>query len=253
MIFHDLTYEEINDIDFSRTIVLIPTGATEQHGPHLPTNTDTLIVGRLAERIERSLAEHILLTPTIWLGHSPHHLSFGGTLSLPHSVYIQMLHAVCDSYIRMGARKLWILNGHGGNGAPHQIVLQQLKNEHPDVIAVAADYWNLAKEEIGSIRESGAGGLGHACELETSLYLYLDEAKVLRERIRDDGIQPEGDIWLLDMQKGNEVSRVFNFRELTKSGVFGRPSLATKEKGQRLFDGISTRLEQFALQLLQIQ
>ncbi|MCQ6561767.1 creatininase family protein [Paenibacillus mendelii] len=253
MIFHDLTYRQIGAIDFEQTLVVIPTGATEQHGPHLPTNTDTLIVSRLAERLERLLPDRLLLTPTMWLGHSPHHLSFGGTLSACHPVYIQMLHSICQSYIGMGAKKLWILNGHGGNGAPNQIVLQQLKTEYPDTIAVAADYWNLAKDAIGEIRESPIGGMGHACELETSLYLYLDETKVHCDLIKDDGIQPSGEIWELDMLQGSNAARIFGFDELTASGVFGQPTLATKDKGRRLFEAISERLEQFAERLLQIE
>lgn len=253
MIFHDMTYQQIRAIDFARTLIVIPVGATEQHGPHLPTNTDTLIVSRLAERLENSFADCLLLTPTMWLGHSPHHLSYGGTLSAYHPVYIQMLESICRSCIGMGARKLWILNGHGGNGAPNQIVLQQLKNEFPDIIAVATDYWSLARDAISGIRESDIGGLGHACELETSLYLYLDETKVHRALIRDDGIQPAGGIWELDMLQGNAAARIFGFDELTTSGVFGKPTLATKDKGRRLFEAISERLEQFAAQLLQLE
>lgn len=252
MILHDMTCPEIREVDWHKTIVLIPAGATEQHGPHLPTNTDTLIVSHLAEEVERANPQQILLTPTIWLGHSPHHLSFGGTLSAPHGVYIPMLRAICTSYIYMGAHNLWILNGHGGNRSPLSIVLQELKNEYCDSIVISSEYWNIAKEAIGTIRESGTGGLGHACEMETSLYLYLREAQVRMHLIQDDGRQPSGEHFQIDMLGGNSASRVYNFAELTASGVFGKPSLASKEKGERFFRAITDQLVQFSKDILKI-
>ncbi|GGD98386.1 creatininase family protein [Paenibacillus nasutitermitis] len=252
MILHNMTAPEVGNIDFEHTLVVIPVGSTEQHGPHLPTDTDTFIVDHLAKELERENSQTILLTPTMWLGHSPHHLDYGGTLSVYHPVYIQMLQSICQSYIGMGARKLWILNGHGGNSAPNQMVLQQLKNDFPDILIIAAEYWHVAAQEIASIRESDSGGLGHACELETSLYLYLDPSKVRLDLIADDGGQPAGGIWEFDMLKGNAAARVFNFKELTASGVFGKPSMASSEKGGRLFEAISGRLSQFAKSILQL-
>ncbi len=247
-----MTWQEIGRIDFRNTLVLVPVGATEQHGPHLPTDTDTMIVSRLAEEVERRAPEKVLLTPTMWLGHSPHHLSFGGTLSVDHVVYISMIRSICSSYVGMGAQKICILNGHGGNHAPLSIVLQELKNEHKGTLILSTEYWNVANEEIGNIRDSGFGGLGHACELETSLYLYFNESKVRRQLIQDDGNQPKGSLFRLDMLKGNPASRVFNFEELTASGVFGKPSMASREKGKRFFHAISDKLEQFTEEVLEM-
>lgn len=251
MIIHEMTWPELREIDFSGIVVLVPVGSTEQHGPHLPVDTDTKLVSRLAEEVERRAAGAVLLTPTMWLGHSPHHLSFGGTLSIDYSAYAAMLQSVCRSYIGMGARAIWILNGHGGNHAPISAALQSLKLEHPDVKAMAAEYWQMAAAEIGSIRESGPGGMGHACELETSLYMYIDETKVRKQMIRDDGRQPEGSMIKLDMLGGNAVSQVFNFSELTASGVFGQPTLASAEKGRLLFAAIADKLTNFVRETVQ--
>ncbi|MCD9026245.1 creatininase family protein [Cohnella silvisoli] len=245
MIFHQMTWQELGNVNWNETAVVVPVGATEQHGPHLPVDTDTLIVTRLAEELERRNAGSMLLTPTVWLGHSPHHLSFGGTLSLYHEPYIAMIVGICKSYISMGARKIWILNGHGGNRVPLSIVLQQLKNENPDRIVASAEYWNIARGEIGAIRESGFGGLGHACEMETSLYLYMKESGVRQDRIQDDGEQAEGSMFRSEMQHGSTASRVINFDEITSSGVFGKPTLASADKGRRFYEAISERLDVF--------
>jgi len=251
VIFRDMTWQELGELDGNRTVALIPAGAMEQHGPHLPVDTDSLIVTRLAEEAERNDPDRILLVPTVWLGHSPHHLSFGGTLSLHHQPYIAMLVGICRSLIGMGMRRLCILNGHGGNRAPLSIVLQELKNEFPDVIVASAAYWSLAAKEIDDIRESGFGGLGHACELETSLYLYLHKAGVRTDRIRDDGQPwPEGSFFRSEMMHGGAAARVMNFRELTESGVYGRPSLADAGKGERFFRAIVNRLDEFLRELI---
>ena len=252
MILHRMTWPEVRRIDFDKTVALVPLGSTEQHGPHLPTNTDTFIVTRLAEELERRHPDHILLTPALWLGHSPHHLSFGGTLSAYHPVYIDMVVSICESYIQMGAKKIWLLNGHGGNRAPLAIVLQELKNRHKRVRAVASEYWNIARESISAIRESGTGGLGHACELETSLYLYLDESQVRKDLIQDDGNRKGKRLFPLDMLQGGPVAETFDFDEITDSGVNGMPTLATKEKGERFFRGIVEALDQFAVRLIEL-
>lgn len=249
MIFHQMTWPELRGIDWQDTLVLIPVGATEQHGHHLPVDTDTRLVTMFANELEARNPGRILLTPTMWLGHSPHHLSFGGTLSVYHQVYADMVVSVCRSCIGMGARKIWILNGHGGNRMPLGVVLQQLKNEFADVLVTASEYWNIAREEITSIRESEFGGLGHACELETSLYLYINEAGVRLDLIRDDGVQAEGSMFRSDMLAGSAAARVMNFDELTASGVFGRPTLASREKGERLFHAIADKLDAFAEEL----
>lgn len=253
MIFHDMTWPELARVDFNRTLVLVPVGSTEQHGHHLPTDTDTRIVSHLAAAVERRRPDSILLAPTMWLGHSPHHLSFGGTLSAHHSVFIDMVVSICESYAGMGAKKIWILNGHGGNRAPLAIVVQELKNRHKDLRVIASEYWNLAKEPISRLRESEIGGMGHACELETSLYLYLDETRVRRELIQDDGALGSSSLFPTDLIESAPVAEVRDFKEFTQTGVMGKPSLASKEKGEKLFQSIVEALDEFAGRLLALE
>lgn len=251
MILHDMTWEEVRAVDWGQTLVVIPVGSTEQHGPHLPTDTDTFLVSHFARNIERAMPQRVMLTPTTWLGHSPHHLSFGATLSAHHQLLADLVLAVCRSVIGMGARRLWILNGHGGNRLPLGIVLQQLKLEYPSILAVSSEYWTVAKDAIAAFRESELGGMGHACELETSLYLYLAPERVRRARIADGGLQPEGDLFPTDMFVGGALSRVYDFTELTESGTFGRATLASEKKGERFYKAICKELVDVATKLLE--
>src|SRR6476620_7500063 len=105
----DLTWPEVMSLDFDQFVVLFPTGAFEQHGPHLPFTTDTDIVSAIASAIENRMADRVLLLPTLWPGLSTHHMHFPGTLDVPQSVYIQLITELCKSMTSMGAKKVFIL------------------------------------------------------------------------------------------------------------------------------------------------
>src|SRR4051812_46672114 len=178
MLLANLSWPEVKALNVAGKIVLFPLGSFEQHGHHLPLTTDTDIVTAIAVRLEQQRPHKILCLPTLWPGHSTHHLSFPGTLSVSQSPYIQMLLELCRSMVGMGAKKVFLLNGHGGNEIPVKAALRELKTEFPDSQLVFASYWSLAAKTIQAVRESEIGGLGHACEMETSVMLHLHPERV---------------------------------------------------------------------------
>ena len=89
--------------------------------------------------------------------------------------------------------------------------------------------------------------MGHACELETSLYLYLEEGAVRKDKIRDAGCPDESGYFGFGMFNGGPVSYLTNFSEITDTGAFGCPTLASAEKGKRMFEAISEQLEKFII------
>src|SRR3954466_12013167 len=99
------------------SLVVWPVGALEQHGPHLPVGTDYLTVEVLARRAAAKAAERIpvLVAPTLPFGSSHHHLPFGGTMSLSTEGYYRVAYELVESLIVSGFRKVFIVNGHGGN------------------------------------------------------------------------------------------------------------------------------------------
>src|SRR5438270_7279756 len=105
----NLTWPEVKSLDFSRLVVLFPTGSFEQHGPHLPFTTDTDIAAAIAESIERLMSDRVLLLPTLWPGLSTHHMHFPGTMDVPQSVYIQLVTELGKSMTSMGAKRVFIL------------------------------------------------------------------------------------------------------------------------------------------------
>src|SRR6185437_3135079 len=178
MFLKDLTWPEVKKLKLTNKVVLFPLGSFEQHGHHLPLTTDTDIVTAVAEGIERKHPDKVLCLPTLWPGHSTHHLFFPGTLSVDQMPYIQLLVEMCRSVVKFGAKKVFLLNGHGGNDIPARAALRELKSEFPKVHFVFASYWSIAGQTIKEVRESGHGGLGHACEMETSIMLHLCPERV---------------------------------------------------------------------------
>src|SRR5437764_10576260 len=111
MLLENLSWPEVRKLKPARKVVLFPLGSFEQHGPHLPLTTDTDIVTAIARRLEQQTPKTILCLPTLWPGHSTHHLVFPGTLSVSQMPYIQMVLELCRLVVRMGAQKVFLLNG----------------------------------------------------------------------------------------------------------------------------------------------
>ena len=118
------------------------------------------------------------------------------------------------------------------------------------LVLTEESYWALASAVLKEVRESGMGGMNHACEMETSMMLHLHPDRVKMDKAKRDGPGYTDPYLLADMQYGRPIFFVNEFHEVSKSGVVGRPELATAEKGKRFLDGIvdsvSTFVEAFA-------
>ncbi len=245
MLLADFSWPEVKKLKLANKVVVLPLGSFEQHGPHLPLTTDTDIVTAVAEGLERRRPREILCLPTLWPGHSTHHLFFPGTLSVNQMPYIQLLVELSRSMVKFGAKKIFLLNGHGGNDIPARAALRELKSEFPKVRFVFASYWSLASKTITQVRESGPGGLGHACEMETSIMLHLCPNRVKMKLAKRDGPRHNDPYRKADMQYGRPVYFVNEFHEVSKTGVVGQPELASAEKGKRFLEGIVTQVGEF--------
>jgi creatinine amidohydrolase len=241
MLLQDLTWPEVKSLPWNDLIVIFPTGSFEQHGPHLPLTTDTDIADAIGKRLEQAMPEKVLLLPTLWPGMSTHHMHFPGTLDVPQMTYIQLICSLGMSIVSMGGKKIFMLNGHGGNDVPLRAALRELKTSTkgtPGVRFVYASYWTLAAKTIREVRESELGGIGHACEMETSIMLHLCPQRVKMNLAKRDGPTHTDIYRKADMQYGRPVYFVNEFHEISPSGGVGHPESATAEKGKRFLDGI---------------
>ena len=126
ILLHELTREKARELA-PHTLLVLPVGAVEQHGPHLPVGTDYLTVEHVArgaaEQAQKAIS--VLVAPTLPFGSSHHHLSFGGTLSLATETYYRVLADLGESMIVSGFRSLVLINGHGGNHELIQLVARR--------------------------------------------------------------------------------------------------------------------------------
>jgi creatinine amidohydrolase len=233
MKYHELSAPRLAALDRQSVLVVVPIAAVEQHGPHMPTGTDTILCTAIAEGLECRLAERLLLTPTLWLGASAHHLRWGSTLDSHLPTYIETLCDVGRSLLQDGYRRLLFLNGHGGNIDPLRVALRSLQIDFPQALLAGGSYWHAAGDVIREVLEGEHKFLGHACECETSLMLHLRPELVTDERHAAGWLVP-------DEIQGISVSR--DMRQRTAQGYTGRPDLASAEKGKALFNAILDRL-----------
>jgi creatinine amidohydrolase len=155
-----------------RTVVVLPVGSLEQHGPHMPLGTDTLLAEHIARAAVDTLAEvPLVVAPALNYGCSHHHLPFGGTASMRTEQLLAVLGDVVGSLLVSGFGGVFMLNGHGGNQEVVQLVARDLQLTHDAHIA-AGSYFQIARESLVAAGVADLGELpGHAGAFETSLML----------------------------------------------------------------------------------
>jgi creatinine amidohydrolase len=238
----EVTWPEAARLDRNKTLVVAPIAACEQHSRHLPTFTDAILCGAVADGLEKELADQILLLPVQWLGASDHHLPFGATLTASVDRHIDLICEIARSVLHDGYRKLLVLNGHGGNIDTMHVALRRLQPEFPDCLLTGASYWELAAQEIAAIAKGPRKDMGHACELETSMMLHLRPDLVRFSEAKDDH-QP-----LPESLRG--LYWAHDFSQRTRQGCVGYPQSASAETGRALLEASIARVVEVCRTLL---
>jgi creatinine amidohydrolase len=233
-----MTRPELDELDRERSVVILPLGSVEQHGPHLGLGTDSLLsVAVAAGVVERAAGDPpAVVLPAPWYGYSPHHMRFAGTVTLRAETFIGLVHDIAESVLTHGFRRLLLLNGHGGNIGIMDVALSELgRRWHGRARIAGATYFQLVGHRQGEFRESAAGGMGHACEFETSMMLHLVPNGAHPERA--EACYPKtGSSYRQTDLFGTSLARGYtDFRDLSPTGTYGDPSLASAEKGARIF------------------
>ena len=223
--------------------VIVPTGATEAHGPHMPTDTDTHQAGYIALELAKKI--NALVAPTVAYGISKTFEFFPGTISLSISTYQLMLFEICSSLIKQGFEHIILLNGNRPSGTANDQVARNLIDELDkdyDFKVSAVSYWEPASEKIDKMRKSKVGGMGHAGELETSFQLAIRPQFVKMDLLKGAKYGPV--VWDLVAKTG--PTRTYTKRPRPEKGhaaIFGDPSVATKKMGEKSIKVIIDELE----------
>ena len=232
----DLAAPELRDLARADAVVLCPVASLEQHGPHLPAWTDSLIGDAVCRAAADRAATPSVSLPPVWTGLSEHHFPFGGTISLDSAALFAVLRGIARSLQACGFRRLFLVNTHGGNTEAVALAARDLAVEFAMPV-VAASPWRIAAAAIARIL-TAQSGVQHACEAETSLLLHLAPQLVHADRIADS--LSEGGI-----AAGEVFARALSFAERApRTGVRGDPRAATAEKGAAILDALAAGVAQ---------
>lgn len=239
-----MTQMEAADAIAAKRAVIIPTGATEAHGPHMPLDTDTHqvdhIAALLAEKIDAVVA------PPLAYGVSKTFENFPGTISLTIPTYQAMLFEVGAALVRQGFEHLIILNGNRPNGTANDAVARHLIDELDERYQFkvsAVSYWEPAAAAIHAMRKSVPGGMGHGCEFEASFQLATRPGLVKMDRLAGAHYGPVG--W--DLVAPTNPTRTYARRprpEVGHAAIFGDPTFATAEAGQAFIETVIAALSE---------
>ncbi len=239
----ELRAPELRDLAAAKAIVVVPVASIEQHGPHLPTMTDTLLGHEVACAACERLAETqpCVVTEPVWSGLSEHHMRLGGTLTLDFQGLFAVVGGVVRSLSRHGFQRVLLLNSHGGNVAALKTVVEELSIELPHLQLVTATYWQLAVDLVDPLLETQRS-IRHACEAETSMVLAL-RPDLVDESVFDEAACPDA----RDQRdfRDDGAYRWQSFADKTPSGALGDPRAASAEKGRQLLDLTARRLAEY--------
>ncbi|HEY6793576.1 MAG TPA: mycofactocin biosynthesis peptidyl-dipeptidase MftE [Kineosporiaceae bacterium] len=213
-----MTWPEVGDLP-GRPVLAIPVGATEQHGPHLPLDTDTAIAVALTREVARRRRD-LVIAPALPFGSSGEHQAFPGTLSIGQDATRLVLIELVRSANLTFPRVLLVV-GHGGNAEPVRAAVEVLRGEGCDVAAWAPSF----------------GGDAHAGHVETSLSLHLRPDQVRTQRAAAGTVTPLADLLPL--------LRVGGVRAVSANGVLGDPTGAQAQHGATLWEAAVARLDAF--------
>jgi creatinine amidohydrolase len=216
-------------------VVILPIGHTEQHGYHAPLSTDTLIIEAIARGTTQATPEQVLSLPAFPFGVSTHRRSFPGTFNVGGRAFEDFWLAVVDTLVARGFTRFYIISGHGGNSSFLVNVVKYAGEKYPQIFCATAFLYLSGPQGVAALeakRQSKLGGMGHACELETSLILHLRPDLIHLERAVDETDFITTPNYYMDWIEGGALTANPPWEDDTRTGAYGAGSLGSAEKGR---------------------
>ncbi len=236
-----LTSPELNERAGDQPVVVLSIGSVEDHGPHCPMDLDNFIVRNICEAVGEAIPDEMLLLPHFPYGFETHHMDYPGTIDIRYDHLIETVADIGLSVARHGFRRMLIANGHGSNMPVLDLAARKINN-HSDVLCA---YFIWPVLDLDSIREHRTskypGGIAHAGELETSLYLHLNPDPVRMDLAKADYSFPKSQFIYHDLTGMGPVNFAPRHSMISGDGTVGDPTQATAEKGRLWFDACKSR------------
>ncbi|MGQ0569644.1 MAG: creatininase family protein [Armatimonadota bacterium] len=240
--WHEMTTKEVAALDAERVIAVLPVGAIEQHGPHLPLWVDSAITDAIVRRTLELLPEHVpvVVLPAMPVGKSNEHSAFPGTLSLSAETLIRLWTEIGESVVRAGVRKLVLLNSHGGQPQIADVVARDLRVRMKMLVVVVNSY--QLGYPVGAFPETELTHGIHAGAIETSIMLHLRPDLVHRDEAKNFeplSVRLQGAF--KDLAPTGPIRFGWQMQDLNPEGACGDASDADAERGRRLIEHAAER------------
>ncbi len=225
----NMTWEEVEAALHTVKLAIIPIGAHEQHGPHMTESCDAVLATEMANLLGERMYPYVLVTPTVNMGVSEHHLNFPGTISLKPDTLIAILRDMVRSLNHHGIKKFLFLNAHGGNQSTLNVASSLLSSEFGVEIYYAKTTASAKKSTSAHIHSPI---FGHSCEREVSEALYLAPTLIRMDKLAKGALREEGRY--KHLRPGKVIQGFYFYEEMTENGCIGDARQATFEIGQQI-------------------
>ena len=252
----DWSTREFAQLDPARTVAVLPLGATEQHGPHLPLSVDQVLVDGIIAAALPQLPDSVpvLFLPTQQVGYSPEHARFDGTLSLSAPVTIATWTELGECAARAGLKKLLLFNSHGGQVGLMDVVARELRSRCK-LIVYSCSWWNLPLgDEVRALFSAQEHRFGvHGGDIETSMMLALRAQHVEMAQSGDfkSTAQQRADRYPI-LGNGTSAKLGWQMQDYNTRGAAGNAAAATADKGRAMLGAAARQLALLLQELSQL-
>lgn len=246
-----LSTTDFNSLDREKALVLLPFGATEQHGPHLPVGTDSLIVEEVLRQVAPRLEDlEALVLPTMWCTKSNEHITYTGSLYLQAETLMTMIHDITATIRSSGFKRLVLMNWHGGNSDLLAAIARDVHQRHDllvFIIDIVRSFLNPLRDIDKLVKDYDI----HAGQYETGILQAAYPGLVkpgpydhIGSDLERQKLAESFKGYKHLMPEGGAVYVAWETRDLTPDGVVGNPSKASPEQGLRDLEFMVTRVEE---------
>ncbi|MCL5986562.1 MAG: creatininase family protein [Actinobacteria bacterium] len=242
MRFEKMKWKELEEEAKKNTVLVLPIGSVEQHGYHLPVDTDIDCAWYISKKVTEKTKT--LLLPPIYYGYVEYALDFPGTVSVSTITFINYIVEIATSLWKTGFRKMVVINGHGGNAG--LLAASFIVSEKTNMLFAVLDYYSMIADIFNKERDTKIGDGGHAAELETDIKYFIDPENVDPSKaLAEMGGGPNTKYTYFDLGTPAPVTLLVKWKHFSKSGVYGDATKSTAEKGKKWVNDSIVRIVEF--------